>query len=153
MRDLIKMVVVLTVICSCSALMLSYANQATKEQREYQLLKYVKEPSIKAVLTKYDNDPIKDRITIDLGTDEKGKPVSKSVFPAKQGGQLKAMAYDAVTTGYNGPIEVMVVSWGPWPWRVMVLLRTRSPMWNPESMVMVSPSVVAGSSMASWIVS
>ena len=108
MRDLIKMVVVLTAICSASALVLSYANQATKGQREYQLLKYVKEPSIKAVLSGYDNDPIKDRVTMELGKDDKGKPVQKNIFPAKSGGQVIALAYDSVATGYNGPVEVMV---------------------------------------------
>jgi electron transport complex protein RnfG len=108
LRDLIKMVVVLTAICSASALVLSYANQATKGQREYQLLKYVKEPSIKAVLSGYDNDPIKDRVTMELGKDDKGKPVQKNIFPAKSGGQVIALAYDSVATGYNGPVEVMV---------------------------------------------
>ncbi|MBW1679912.1 MAG: RnfABCDGE type electron transport complex subunit G [Deltaproteobacteria bacterium] len=108
MRDLIKMVVVLTVICACSALVLSFANQATREQREYQVLKYVKEPSIKAVLTGYDNDPIKDRVTLKMGTDKKGKPIRKNIFPAKKGGKVIALAYGSAATGYHGLIEVMV---------------------------------------------
>jgi electron transport complex protein RnfG len=102
------MVVVLTAICGGSALLLSYANEATKAQREYQLLKYVKEPSIKAVLSGYDNDPIRDRFTLELGIDEKGHPSMKNVFPARQGEQLLAVAYGTSATGYHGPIEVMV---------------------------------------------
>jgi electron transport complex protein RnfG len=102
------MVVVLTAICSCSALVLSYANQATKGAREYQLLKYVKEPSIKAVLSGYDNDPVVDRFAVELGKDEKGKPIAKNVFPAKKDGKVIAFAYDSSGSGYNGPIAVMV---------------------------------------------
>jgi electron transport complex protein RnfG len=108
LRELIKMVVVLTVICACSALLLSYANQATKPQREYQLLKYVEEPSIKAVLPAFDNDPIKDRVVVTLGKNEKGKPIEKNIFPAKEHGKLVGMAYSGSSTGYHGPIEVMV---------------------------------------------
>jgi electron transport complex protein RnfG len=108
LRDLIKMVVVLTAICSGSALVLSYANQATRNAREYQLLKYVKEPSIKAVLSGYDNDPVVDRFSVKLGSDEKGKPLEKNVFPAKEGGNIIAFAYDSSASGYNGPIGVMV---------------------------------------------
>jgi electron transport complex protein RnfG len=102
------MVVVLTAICGGSALLLSYANDATKAQREYQLLKYVREPSIKAVLSGYDNDPIRDRLTMELGTDEKGNPATKNVFPARRGSQLISVAYGTSANGYHGPIEVMV---------------------------------------------
>lgn len=108
MRDLIRMVVVLTAICGGSALLLSYANTATKAQREYQLLKYVREPSIKAVLSDYDNDPIRDRFSIELGTDDKGNRTTKNIFPAKKGDKLIALAYGTSATGYHGPIEVMV---------------------------------------------
>ncbi len=108
MRDLIRMVVVLTVICGASGFVLSYVDQITKAPREYQLLKYVKEPSIKAVLPKYDNDPIKDRVQVKIGTDAKGKPIMKTIFPAKENGKVIAVAYDASATGYHGPISVMV---------------------------------------------
>ncbi len=102
------MVVVLTVICGASGLVLSYTNKATKAPREYQLLKYVQEPSIKAVLSSYDNDPIRDRIVIKLGKDEKGKPLEKNIFPAKKGGKIVGLAYSAAATGYHGLIDVMI---------------------------------------------
>lgn len=108
MRDLIKMVVVLTAICGTSGLVLSYTNKVTEAPREYQLLKYVKGPSIKAVLSGYDNDPIKDKIVLKMGKDEKGKPILKNVFPAKKGGQIVGLAYGSAATGYHGPIDVMV---------------------------------------------
>lgn len=109
MRNLIRMVVALTVICAGAALMLSYTNQATKSQREYQLLKYVREPSIRAVLSGYDNDPIKDRLVIELEEkDEKGRPIQRTLFPAKKGGKVIAVAFASSATGYHGLIEVMV---------------------------------------------
>jgi len=108
LRDIIRMVVVLTVICGASGLTLSFVKQVTEEPREYSYLKFVKEPSIKAVLSGYDNDPIKDRIILTIGKDEKGQPLEKQFFPAKQGGKVIAVAFDASAVGYGGPISVMV---------------------------------------------
>ncbi len=110
MREFLRMVVVLVVICGCSGLVLSYTNQATRNQRENQLLKYVQGPSIKAVLAEYeyDNDPIQDRTTLAMGQDDKGNPVEKNVYLAKKGGTLVAVAYAASGSGYGGEIDVMV---------------------------------------------
>lgn len=102
------MVLVLTVICGASGLVLSYANKITKAPRQYQLLKYVQEPSIKAVLGSYDNDPIKERIVIKTGKDEKGRPLEKNIFPAKKGNRIVGIAYSSAATGYHGPIDVMI---------------------------------------------
>ncbi|MGW8223386.1 MAG: RnfABCDGE type electron transport complex subunit G [Syntrophobacteria bacterium] len=108
MRDLIKMVVVLLVICTTSGVVLSYVNEATIAPREYQYIKFVQEPSIKAVLSDYDNDPVKERIKLVVGEDEEGKPVEIVVFPAKKGGKTQAIAYSASAKGYHDLIEVMV---------------------------------------------
>ena len=108
MRDLIKMVVVLLVICTTSGVVLSYVNEATKAPREYQYIKFVQEPSMKAVLSDYDNDPIKERIKLAVGEDEEGNPVEVVVFPAKKGGKTEAIAYSAAAKGYHDLIEVMI---------------------------------------------
>ena len=108
MRDLIKMVVVLLVICTTSGVVLSYVNEATKAPREYQYIKFVQEPSIKAVLSDYDNDPVKERIKLAVGEDEEGNPIELVVFPAKKGGKTQAIAYSAAAKGYHDLIEVMV---------------------------------------------
>ena len=108
MRDLIKMAVVLAVICTTSGVVLSYVNEATEEPREYQFIKFVQEPSMKAVLSDYDNDPIKERIKLAVGEDEEGNPVEVVVFPAKKGGKTGAIAYSAAAKGYNDLIEVMI---------------------------------------------
>ncbi|MBW1731909.1 MAG: RnfABCDGE type electron transport complex subunit G [Deltaproteobacteria bacterium] len=108
MRELFRMVFVLTAICAISALVLAYANKATRAAREYQLLKYVEEPSIREVLKGYDNDPIKDRVEMFIGRDNKGKPIRETIFPAKKNGKLIGMAYSTEGHGYHGTIEVMV---------------------------------------------
>lgn len=108
MRELFRMVFVLTAICAVSALVLAYANKATKPAREYQLLKYVVEPSIREVLKGYDNDPIKERKEIIIGRGANGKPIKKTIFPAKKGGKLIGLAYSSEGHGYHGNIEVMV---------------------------------------------
>ena len=108
MRDLIKMVVVLAVICTTSGVVLSYVNEATIAPREYQYIKFVQEPSMKAVLTDFDNDPIKERINVVVGEDGEGNPIEKVVFPAKKDGKTESVAFSASAKGYHDLIEVMV---------------------------------------------
>jgi len=108
LRDLIKMVVVLVVICTTSGVVLSYVNEATKAPREYQYIKFVQEPSMKAVLPGYENDPIKDRMRVAVGEDDEGSPVEKVIFPAKKDGETFAVAYSSAAKGYHDLIEIMV---------------------------------------------
>ena len=108
MRELIKMVVVLAVICTTSGVVLSYVNETTEEPREYSYIKFVQEPSMKAVLRDFDNDPIKERIKLAVGEDKEGNPVEVVVFPAKKGGNTEAIAYSAAAKGYHDLIEVMI---------------------------------------------
>ncbi|MCB2226617.1 MAG: RnfABCDGE type electron transport complex subunit G [Desulfarculaceae bacterium] len=108
MRDIIKMLVVLTLICAVSGFMLALVHDVTREPIEYSRLKFIKEPAVKSVLTGYQNDPIKDRVSIDLGKDKKGKPVKLIVFPAKKDGKTYAVAFESSAQGYHGPIGVMV---------------------------------------------
>jgi len=110
LREMIKMVFVLAVICGFSGAVLSFTNKATQEQRENQLLKFVQGPSIQSVFAniQYDNEPINDRVVLKMGEDKEGNPVEKIVFPARKGGALVAVAYSASGSGYGGMIDVMV---------------------------------------------
>jgi electron transport complex protein RnfG len=102
------MVVVLLVICTLSGVALSYVHQVTEEPRQYSYVKFVQEPSMKALLSGYENDPIKDRIQLALGEDERGKLINKIVLPAKKDGKTFAVAYGATAMGHIDLIEVMV---------------------------------------------
>jgi len=107
-RAIIRMIVVLTLIGAASGLTLSAIYGLTKAPIEYQTIKFVKEPAVKKVLTGYDNDPILDRTTITVGTDEQGKPLELVVFPAKKNGETFAVAIEGQGKGFHGTIGVMV---------------------------------------------
>lgn len=108
MRDIIKMIVVLTVIATVMGTTLSFVESITREPIEYSKLKFVKGPAVLSVLTNYDNDPIKD-YKKDLILEEKpeGK-VTKSLFLAKKNGKTVAIAFEVAGQGYGGPLGIMV---------------------------------------------
>lgn len=108
MRDILKMLVVLTAICAVSGFLLALVHDVTREPIEYSRLKFVKEPAVKAVLKGYQNDPIKDRLSILVGKDKKGKPINLIVFPAKKDGKTFAVAFESTGSGYHGDIGVML---------------------------------------------
>lgn len=108
MRNIVRMIVVLTLIGAASGLALSIVYKWTKVSIEYQIIKFVKEPAVKKVLTGYDNDPLVDRTTIVVGTDERGNPVELVIFPAKKDGETFAVAIEGKGKGLYGLIGVMV---------------------------------------------
>jgi len=107
-REIAKMVVVLTLIGAASGLALYFIHRGTKERIDYQTIKFVKEPAVKKVLTGYDNDPILDRKKIVVGTDERANPIEIIIFPAKREGQTFAVALEGRGKGFGGTIGVMV---------------------------------------------
>jgi len=107
-RDILKMIIVLTIIGAVSGLALSLVYEGTKAPIEYQTIKFVKEPAVKKVLTGYDNDPIADRKKIRIGEDERGKPIELIIFPAKKAGATFAVALEGKGKGFGGLIGVMV---------------------------------------------
>ena len=108
MRDILRMIVVLTVIGAVSGLALAAMKQLTAGPIEYQTIKFVKEPAVKKVLAGYDNDPILDRKKLALGADLKGRPLELTVFPAAKGGEIFAVAVEGSGKGFHGQIGVMV---------------------------------------------
>ena len=108
MRNIVRMILVLTLIGAASGLTLSLIHRITEEPIEYQTIKFVKEPAVKKVLTGYDNDPILDRKRIAVGTDERGRPIEIIIFPAKKQGQTFAVALEGKGKAFHGLIGVMV---------------------------------------------
>jgi len=102
-RNIIKLIVVLFLFCAISGGGLAVIKEATKDQIEYQELKARVAPAVKAVLPPSENDPIAERVKIPLG-----KKQIVTVFPAKKGGKLFALAYGVAGSGHGGPIQVMV---------------------------------------------
>ena len=108
MRDIIRMIVVLTLIGVASGLSLSLTHRVTKERIEVQIIKFVQEPAVKEVLTGYDNDPIVDRKRIVVGKDKRGNAIELIIFPAKKQGETFAVALEGKGKGFQGLIGVMV---------------------------------------------
>lgn len=102
MREILRLIVVLTAFCVGSAFSLAFVKEGTKERITYQKIKFIKEPAIKTVLSGYDNDPVLDRKEIAVGE----KVVT--IYPAKKGGNVIAIAYETEGEGHGGPVEIML---------------------------------------------
>ncbi|WP_305046499.1 RnfABCDGE type electron transport complex subunit G [Geoalkalibacter sp.] len=108
MKDLSRLALVLTLIAATAGLVLSMVEQVTRapiaEQRRQETLR-----ALSAVLPAFDNQPDADTLTLVVGTDRKGKPVERTFYRARLGGELSGVAF-AVTApdGYSGDIVVMV---------------------------------------------
>jgi electron transport complex protein RnfG len=102
MRDIIRMIVVLGVLGAASGGGLALVKQGTEAQIEYQQLKFVKGPAIKAIMEGCSNDPIVDRFKVKDGEIERGFYVG--VFDGKG----NAVAYETSGKGFGGDIGIMV---------------------------------------------
>ncbi|WP_272700738.1 RnfABCDGE type electron transport complex subunit G [Desulfovibrio sp. Fe33] len=97
MREIVNMIVVLSLICAASGTLLVNLKRATRERIEQQVLVNVQGPALMAVLEGCDNDPIAERRTVGGVT----------VFPARRDGRLVGVAFETFAPGYSGDIGVM----------------------------------------------
>jgi len=102
MNEMVKMVVVLTILTAFSGGLLASIRNGTAEKIEIQQLKFVKGPAIKTILDGAENDPIADRFKIKDGEKE------YSVFVGKFDGKASTVAMESFATGFGGPVGVMV---------------------------------------------
>jgi electron transport complex protein RnfG len=102
MKEVVKMAIVLTLICTVCGAALSGIRNATAERIEYQVLMNVQGPKVKKVLEGSDNDLIQDRKKIEINGEE------LLLFVGKKGGKPWAIAFETMGNGYGGDIKVMV---------------------------------------------
>ena len=102
MMEMIKMIVVLTILSSFSGGLLAYIRDNTAEQIEIQQLQFVKGPAIKEIMQGAVNDPIADRFKITDGE------LERTLFVGKFDGDRKAVALETYGKGYGGDVGVMV---------------------------------------------
>jgi electron transport complex protein RnfG len=102
MREMIKMVVVLTVLSAFSGGLLAYIRDNTKEQIENQQLEFVKGPAIKEILKGAANNPIADRFKLKDGE------IERSFFVGVFEGEPSAVATESYGKGYGGDVGLMV---------------------------------------------
>lgn len=101
------MAVVLTLICAASGFLVSWVDGLTRGKIETAQLQKVA-GALNQVLPEYDNDPIADRIKIELGKDHRGRTQILQVFPAKKSGQVVGAALPSNAPGYAGNIALVL---------------------------------------------
>ncbi len=103
MREMISMIVVLTLLASVSGGLLAAVKSGTEVRIEEQILKFQKAPAIESLFTDVTNDPLKERFNIE--TQER----TLQIFPAKLQDGSAAVAFETFGKGgYGGDIGLMV---------------------------------------------
>jgi electron transport complex protein RnfG len=102
MREMIKMVVILTILSCFSGGLLAYIHSGTKERIENQVLEFVKGPAIRAIFEGATNDPIVDRFQIKDGE------IERAFFVGVFDGEPRGIAFETSGKGYGGDVGLMV---------------------------------------------
>lgn len=102
MRDMIKMVVVLTCLSALSGGLLAYLRTATAAQIERQELEFVKGPAIRQLLEGASNDPVNDRFKIETDGEE------KSFFVGAFDGEPTTVVFETAGKGFADAFGLMV---------------------------------------------
>jgi electron transport complex protein RnfG len=108
MRDVLRLVIVLTCICIASAVALAKIYDLTKgpiaHQKRLEVLR-----AIKTVLPPYDNEPDRDVVKLPMGIGKKGEEIQGVFYRGRKGDRLMGVAFRVTSLeGYGGTIEVMV---------------------------------------------
>jgi electron transport complex protein RnfG len=102
MRDMLKMIIVLTALCLCSGGLLASIQTSTKEQIANQVLTFVKGPAINSILPEAENDPIADRFELQEGDHR------RTFFVGLVDGEPRVVALETFGKGYGGDVGLMV---------------------------------------------
>ena len=108
MREIGRLVLVLTAICFVAALALSQVYELTKEPIAYQKrLEVLK--AIRAVLPDIDNEPDKDAVHLSMGLQTHEEPGEVTFFRGRSNNELTGVAFVVQSReGYGGTIEIML---------------------------------------------
>ena len=102
MGEMIKMVVVLTVLSIVSGGSLSWLKDFTEPKIENQVMNLVKGPAIRQILNAADNDPVEDRFKIKDGDQE------RNVFVGVFDGTADTVVLESSANGYGDKIGMVV---------------------------------------------
>lgn len=102
MKEMVRMVATLTMLCFISGGVLSFLKLYTAPLIEAQELNKVQGPAIKSIFPNFTNDPVMERKTFHVD----GLPVL--VFPIKEGETLTGVAIEQINPGYGGPLGAIV---------------------------------------------
>jgi electron transport complex protein RnfG len=102
MREMIKMLIVLTILATLSGGLLAAIRDNTKDRIENQVLEFVKGPAIKSILKGSTNKPIEDRFNLKDGD------VEHTFFVGVLDGEPRAVTFETSGKGYGGDVGLMV---------------------------------------------
>lgn len=102
MREMIRMVVVVTLLALVSGGLLAVVRQQTAPRIEAQELKFVKGPAILSILKGCENDPLQDRFKIEDGEE------IRNFYVGEFNGKPDVVAFESSAMGFAGSIGVMV---------------------------------------------
>ena len=102
MREMIKMLLVLTILATLSGGLLAAIRDNTKDRMENQVLEFVKGPAVRSILEGATNDPITDRFKLKDGD------VEHTFFVGVMDGESRAVTIEAFGKGYGGDVGLMV---------------------------------------------
>ena len=102
MREMLKMVIILTVLSCFSGGVLAYLRNSTQERIDNQVLEFVKGPAVRTIFEGAANNPIADRFTL------KDDDVERTFFVAVYDGEPRSIAFETSGKGYGGEVGVMV---------------------------------------------
>jgi Na+-translocating ferredoxin:NAD+ oxidoreductase subunit G len=102
MGEMIKMVVVLTVLSVISGGGLSWLKDFTGPKIENQVMNLVKGPAIRQMLKEADNDPVEDRFKIKDGEEE------RNIFVGVFGGKPDTVVIESTANGFADKVGMVV---------------------------------------------
>ncbi|MDI6796839.1 MAG: electron transporter RnfG, partial [Desulfatibacillaceae bacterium] len=92
MREMIKMILVITILASVSGGLLAAVKQGTAAQIEAQVLKFVQGPALNKMLEGATNDPLNDRFDIE----------DTDFFVGKMPDGSSVVVFESFGSGYGG---------------------------------------------------
>lgn len=102
MREMIKMVVTLTVLAAVAGGLLSVVKISTAERIDQAVLEFVQGPAVLSIMEGVSNDPLADRFSIEVDGEE------RNFFVGKVNGTPQVVAFETSASGYGGDLGVMV---------------------------------------------
>lgn len=107
MRDILKMIVVLTLFCVAAGGILAEVYDVTKGPIAEAKAEEVRR-AIRAVLPPYDNQADAEFVEKKMGLDRKGKEIVRKIYIGKKQDEIVGRAFTVVAAdGYGGNIEIM----------------------------------------------
>lgn len=108
MKEIARLIVVLTVICVVAAASLSAVYTVTKEPIE-RAAREEKLSAMRNIIPGFDNEPDVETVALPNGKDDKGNDITRTYYIARKGQEIVGVMFETASrAGYGGTINVIV---------------------------------------------